>query len=44
VPRMLVRSPLLGVSVAEDVKNSVLRNQTMRCAIVVLVPGHIEWC
>jgi hypothetical protein len=32
-------------SVAKDVvENSVLRNQTMCCAIVVLVPQHVEWC
>jgi hypothetical protein len=43
---MLVQSPLLGVRVLQkDVdENSVLRNQTICCAIVVLVPGHVEWC
>jgi hypothetical protein len=43
---MLVQSPLLGVRVLQkDVdENSVLRNQTIYCAIVVLVPGHVEWC
>jgi hypothetical protein len=30
--------------VYDVVENSVLRNQTMCCAIVVLVSGHIEWC
>jgi hypothetical protein len=42
---MLVRSPLLGVSVVENiVENDILKNQTMCCAKVVLIPRHIEWC
>jgi hypothetical protein len=45
VPQMLVWSLLGSESVAEDVvENSVHGNQTMCCAIVVLIAGHIEWC